>query len=200
MKRGPGRKRSPARRRRSARDRSARDHTRRLRSASGEVHRYYAFDAAQNGGTLRVIVLDNSEGSLEESERASTHGSNSSCRQAQLAHLPVVVVTAHAPAKPGSDPEGIASLLASSGVRGGVHDQRGAAHRPGRGTARTRRTPSDPRKRPLPGCRRYPSTKARRSATSSPKQRRDVVLRLDQHRTARPKRRCRRSPWSNRSH
>jgi hypothetical protein len=34
---------------------------------TGEVHRYYAFDAAQNEGTLRVIVLDNSLGSLEKS-------------------------------------------------------------------------------------------------------------------------------------
>src|SRR5262249_47183393 len=31
------------------------------------VHRYYSFDAHQNGGALRVIVLDNSKGSLEGS-------------------------------------------------------------------------------------------------------------------------------------
>ncbi len=82
---------------------------------SGEVHRYYAFDAAQNGGTLRVIVLDNSEGSLEDSERGQRTWLQQQLQAAQLAHLPVVVVTA-IPLRSQTDPEGIASLLASSGV------------------------------------------------------------------------------------
>ena len=82
---------------------------------SGEVHRYYAFDAAQNGGTLRVIVLDNSEGSLEGSETGQRAWLEQQLQAAQLAHLPVVVVTA-IPLLSQTDPEGIASLLASSGV------------------------------------------------------------------------------------
>src|SRR5262249_56056077 len=39
---------------------------------SGAVHRYYSFDATQNGGKVRVIVLDNSEGSLEASDAGQT--------------------------------------------------------------------------------------------------------------------------------
>jgi len=87
--------------------------------ATGEVHSYYAFDASQNGGTLRVIVLNNSRGSLE----ASSPGQESWLK-AQLesnadaaAPLPVVVITALPLRGAGtSDGEAVASLLASSGV------------------------------------------------------------------------------------
>ncbi len=84
---------------------------------NGDVHRYYAFDANQNGATLRVIVLDNAEGQLEagaatagqrqwlEEQLAGAHGQG----------LPVVVIAA-TPLQEATDGESVASLLASSGV------------------------------------------------------------------------------------
>jgi photosystem II stability/assembly factor-like uncharacterized protein len=84
---------------------------------NGDVHRYYAFDAHQNGATLRVIVLDNSAGALEAG--AATEG-QLQWLEAQLAGahgqgLPVVVI-ASVPLQEATDGEAVASLLASSGV------------------------------------------------------------------------------------
>jgi hypothetical protein len=86
---------------------------------TGEAHRFYAFDATQNGATVRVIVLDNAAGSLE----GSTPGQQQiawlreQLANAQGANVPVVVVTAR-PLRnlKASDGEGIASLLAGEGV------------------------------------------------------------------------------------
>jgi hypothetical protein len=88
------------------------------------VHRYYSFDAHQDGGTLRVIVLDNSKGSLE----ASASGQMTWLRE-QLAQArdgaggdpPVVVVAARPLARAtggeaAGDGEEVASLLAREGV------------------------------------------------------------------------------------
>ncbi len=84
---------------------------------NGDVHRYYAFDANQNGATLRVIVLDDAEGQLEagapttgqqgwlEEQLAAAHGRG----------LPVVVIAA-TPLQNLKEGESIAALLASSGV------------------------------------------------------------------------------------
>jgi photosystem II stability/assembly factor-like uncharacterized protein len=84
---------------------------------NGDVHRYYAFDAHQNGATLRVIVLDNSEGQLEagaategqlrwlEEQLAGAHGHG----------LPVVAIAA-TPLQEATDGEEVASLLARAGV------------------------------------------------------------------------------------
>ena len=82
---------------------------------SGEVHRYYAFDASQNGGTLRVIVLDNSEGSLEASDPGQRQWLVEQLQAAGATGRPVVVVTAM-PLRGENDREGIAALLAGSGV------------------------------------------------------------------------------------
>ena len=91
--------------------------------AAGEVHRYYAFDAEQNGGTLRVIVLDNSKGSLEASDPGQRHWLEEQLEED--AHppppaepVPVVVVTALPLTHHGRTSDGaeVASLLASSGV------------------------------------------------------------------------------------
>jgi photosystem II stability/assembly factor-like uncharacterized protein len=84
---------------------------------NGDVHRYYAFDANQNGATLRVIVLDDAEGQLEaggptagqrgwlEEQLAAAHGRG----------LPVVVIAA-TPLQSLKEGESVAALLASSGV------------------------------------------------------------------------------------
>jgi photosystem II stability/assembly factor-like uncharacterized protein len=84
---------------------------------NGDVHRYYAFDANQNGATLRVIVLDDAEGQLEagapttgqrgwlEEQLAAAHGQG----------LPVVVIAA-TPLQSLKEGESVAALLASSGV------------------------------------------------------------------------------------
>ena len=82
---------------------------------SGEVHRYYAFDATQNGGTLRVIVLDNSEGSLEASDPGQRQWLVEQLQAARAEGLSVVVMAAM-PLQVESDTEGIAALLATSGV------------------------------------------------------------------------------------
>jgi hypothetical protein len=102
---------------------------------NGDAHRYYAFDAHQNGGTVRVIVLDNSQGSLAESSTADGQpaGAQLSWLEGQLAqaqqeeaaigqHIPVVVVSSlplrtfagtTGGAKDGNQ---VASLLAQHGV------------------------------------------------------------------------------------
>ncbi len=84
---------------------------------NGDVHRYYAFDANQNGATLRVIVLDDAEGQLEAG--APTTGQRRWLEE-QLAAangqgLPIVVIAA-TPLQEATDGESVASLLASSGV------------------------------------------------------------------------------------
>jgi photosystem II stability/assembly factor-like uncharacterized protein len=87
---------------------------------NGLVHRYYAFDAHQNGGVLRVIVLDNSKGSLEGSSPGQTKWLEEQLDSAR--GTPVVAVTAlplHGSANgrdDASDGREIASLLARAGV------------------------------------------------------------------------------------
>jgi photosystem II stability/assembly factor-like uncharacterized protein len=89
----------------------------RSQTPNGDVHRYYAFDANQNGATLRVIVLDDAEGQLEAG--ATTTGQRRWLEE-QLAAangqgLPVVVVAA-TPLQSVKEGESVAALLASSGV------------------------------------------------------------------------------------
>jgi Big-like domain-containing protein len=80
-------------------------------AADGVVNRYYAFDASQNGGTLRVIVLDNSaNGILDTSDIGQTAWLTQQLAAANAAGLPIVVV---AGADVGSS---VASMLASAGV------------------------------------------------------------------------------------
>jgi photosystem II stability/assembly factor-like uncharacterized protein len=85
---------------------------------SGIVHRYYSFDASQNGATLRVIVLDNSRGSLE-----GTVPGQMAWLEQQLAEangMPVVAIAAEPLRENGtgvaSDGSSVAALLARSGV------------------------------------------------------------------------------------
>jgi hypothetical protein len=91
----------------------------------GDVHRYYSFDTHQNGGTLRVIVLDNAQGSLE----ASAPGQMAWLRAQLEEQVPTVVITAlrlHSRPVLGSwdgeekahadDGEEVATLLAEKGV------------------------------------------------------------------------------------
>jgi murein DD-endopeptidase MepM/ murein hydrolase activator NlpD len=92
--------------------------------ATGEAHLYYAFDAAQNGGTLRVLVLDNADpkGALEESTRQRPW-LEQQLQMAEGENVPVVVVTAH-PLRnlnrgDETEAEEIAALLAHAGVREG---------------------------------------------------------------------------------
>ena len=59
---------------------------------SGTVSRYYSFDATQNGATLRVIVLDNSQGSLDSSDVGQTAWLNQ--QLAAAAGIPTVVIAA----------------------------------------------------------------------------------------------------------
>ncbi len=81
----------------------------------GTVARYYSFDASQNGATLRVIVLDNSQGSLEGSESGQTAWLNQ--QLAAAAGIPTVVVTA-LPLYGGvtSDGSSVAASLVQAGV------------------------------------------------------------------------------------
>jgi len=88
----------------------------------GNVHRYYAFDATQNGGTLRVIVLDNAAGSLEASAPGQTAWLDATLADANAAGIPVVVV-ASLPLDsllPGaaSDGDELAAKLVAAGVLG----------------------------------------------------------------------------------
>src|SRR5262249_14640977 len=61
-------------------------------AGSSAVHRYYAFDASQNGGVLRVIVLDNSAGALDDSAPGQTQWLGGQLADAQAKNLPVVVI------------------------------------------------------------------------------------------------------------
>lgn len=92
--------------------------------ATGEAHLYYAFDAAQNGGTLRVLVLDNADpkGTLEESTRQRPWLERQ-LQNAEAENVPVVVVAAH-PLRnlnrgDESEDEELAALLAHAGVHEG---------------------------------------------------------------------------------
>lgn len=87
---------------------------------TGNVNKYYAFDVTQNGGTLRVIVLDNSAGSLEASAPGQSAWLAGQLGQAQAASLPIVVFAAE-PLNvndPGhaSDADAVAAQLAAAGV------------------------------------------------------------------------------------
>jgi hypothetical protein len=86
----------------------------------GVVSRYYAFDASQNGGTIRVIVLDNSKGSLEASDAGQTAWLGQQLAAAQAAGLPIVAVTAlplsNANGDGAADGPSVAATLASAGV------------------------------------------------------------------------------------
>jgi hypothetical protein len=83
----------------------------------GNVHRYYAFDATQNGGTLRVIVLDNSAGSLEGTSAGQTAWLQSELADAQSKSLPVVVVAAlPLRSNRATDGNDVAAMLANAGV------------------------------------------------------------------------------------
>jgi hypothetical protein len=87
---------------------------------SGSVRHYYSFEVAQNGGTLFVIVLDNSAGSLERSVPGQTAWLNDQLAAAQAAGLPVVVFAAE-PLNSGmtgaaADADSTATLLANAGV------------------------------------------------------------------------------------
>jgi len=92
--------------------------------ATGETHLYYAFDAAQNGGTLRVLVLDNADpkGALEESTRQRPWLERQ-LQNAEGENVPVVVVTAHPLRNLNrggeTEDEELAALLAHAGVREG---------------------------------------------------------------------------------
>jgi hypothetical protein len=83
--------------------------------SAGVVHRYYAFDAEQNGGTLRVIVLDNSAGSLEDSAPGQTAWLNDRLADAKARGIPVVAVAGQ-PLRGSAAADATASLLADAGV------------------------------------------------------------------------------------
>lgn len=82
---------------------------------TGPVHRYYDFDVTQNGGTLRVIVLDNSAGSLEGSAPGQTAWLDAQLAAAQAAGLPVVAITA-LPLTQASDGDAVAAQLVGAGA------------------------------------------------------------------------------------
>lgn len=85
---------------------------------TGLVHRYYSFDASQNGSTLRVIVLDNSRGSLEGTAAGQRAWLEQQLSAAQ--GMPIVVITAEplygTGTRAASDGSSLAALLADSGV------------------------------------------------------------------------------------
>jgi hypothetical protein len=87
---------------------------------SGAVNRYYAFDVSQNAGTLRVIVLDNSQGSLDASAPGQSGWLANELASAQAAAEPVVVFAAEPldTAETGSatDGDAVAAQLAAAGV------------------------------------------------------------------------------------
>jgi hypothetical protein len=94
---------------------------------AGAVQTYYAFNASQNGGTLRVIVLDNSQGCLDPPASGQTgcqDGAQTSWLAGQLssatsANLPVVVFAAEplrATAGGAADGTAVATMLANAGV------------------------------------------------------------------------------------
>ncbi len=87
---------------------------------TGLVNKYYAFDVAQNGGTLRVIVLDNSAGSLEASAPGQTAWLANQLSQAQSEGVPIVVFAAEPlndnDQGAASDGDAVAAQLAAAGV------------------------------------------------------------------------------------
>jgi hypothetical protein len=89
---------------------------------AGPVSRYYAFDASQNGGTLRVIVLDNSAGSLEASAAGQTAWLASELAGADANSEPSVVIAARPlntnDLGSASDGDRVAAQLATAGVLG----------------------------------------------------------------------------------
>jgi hypothetical protein len=88
--------------------------------ATASVNKYYAFDVSQNGGALRVIVLDNSQGSLEASAPGQTGWLTNELTAAQAANIPVVVFAAEPldslDSGAASDGDSVAAQLAASGV------------------------------------------------------------------------------------
>jgi hypothetical protein len=88
--------------------------------ANGSVHHYYAFDVTQNGGTLRVIVLDNSAGSLDGTIPGQAAWLDQQLASAQAASLPVVVICAlpldSFELGSASDGDVVAAKLAAAGV------------------------------------------------------------------------------------
>ncbi len=84
-------------------------------AAPGATSRYYSFDAQQNGATLRVIVLDNSAGSLDGSEPGQSAWLDQ--QLAAASGIPTVVVAAQALSDPTTtDGEAIAAELVQAGV------------------------------------------------------------------------------------
>ncbi len=94
--------------------------------ADAGVNHYYDFDVQQNGGTLEVIVLDNSAGSLEASEPGQTAWLNAQLQAAQAAGTPVVVFVSQPldtalgasnyQSGSASDGNAVATTLAEAGV------------------------------------------------------------------------------------
>jgi len=86
----------------------------------GSVHHYYSFDVSQNGGRLRVIVLDNSAGSLERTAPGQTAWLDGQLGAARAANVPVVVFCAEpldsAVVGAASDADAVAAKLAAAGV------------------------------------------------------------------------------------
>jgi hypothetical protein len=87
---------------------------------SGPVHRYYAFDASRNGGVVRVIVLDNSAGSLDASDPGQSAWLDAQLAAARSANLPIVVFTARpldgSTLGAAADGAAVAAELAAAGV------------------------------------------------------------------------------------
>jgi hypothetical protein len=91
---------------------------------SGAVHKYYAFDAAQNGGTLRVIVLDNGGNPLQggplRDYRMQYEWLREELQSAEAEGVPVVVFASrplHRDVYGGAtDGSAVAQLLATHGV------------------------------------------------------------------------------------
>lgn len=87
---------------------------------TGSVNKYYAFDVSQNSGTLRVIVLDNSQGSLEASAPGQTQWLDNELTAAQSESVPVVVFASEPldsfDLGAASDADAVAADLAGAGV------------------------------------------------------------------------------------
>lgn len=90
--------------------------------ATGQVHKYYSFDASQNGGRLSVIVLDNSAGSLEASAPGETAWLQGQLAQSAGAGTLTVVIAARplnqADNGAATDGDAVAAMLANAGVIG----------------------------------------------------------------------------------
>jgi hypothetical protein len=89
-------------------------------SPTGSVHRFYAFDASRGSGTIRVVVLDNSAGSLEASAPGQTQWMRDRVAEARAAGRPVVVIAyrslADGAPDAASDGTAVAEYLAAAGV------------------------------------------------------------------------------------